>query len=280
MHLSADELAAVVARLGLRAPVVTPLPGGPLNRTFRLSDAQQDLVLRLAGEGGTALGADRAAELAMLELAATAGLGPPVVLAEPSRGLLVTSRIEGRALSYDDARQPATLARIGGWLARLHALEPPPDIAGIDIAARAASYLASLRAENPASPARELERRLARLRRSLPPPGRLVACHHDLHHLNLVDCGDTLVALDWEYAGPGDPAADLAACVCYHDLDRERSASLLASYGPGARSLADRLAPLCWVFDCLWYGWTGIAATQGAAVDTARRQRLIARLLT
>ncbi len=171
------------------------------------------------------------------------------------------------------------LGRIGRWLARLHGLDPPPRTGAIDIAARAATYLAELRATDAASPARELERQLARVRRSLPPPARLACCHHDLHHRNLIDCGDALVALDWEYAGPGDPTADLAACIAYHDLDRERGRSLLAGYGRGARMLAGRLEPIGWIFDCLWYGWIELAARQGAIIDAERRQKLLTRLL-
>lgn len=272
-------IAAVAAELGLDTPVVTPLAGGRSNRTFRLTDVSHDLVLRVAGTEAGAFGVDHQAELAMLRLAAPAGLAPPVALARPGEGLLVTHFVGGRVLARDDARQPATLARIGGWFARLHVLEPPAGVARIDIAARAAAYLGALRAQGPSALVRELELRLARLRGALRPPRRLTACHHDLHHLNLVDTGESLVALDWEYAGPGDPAADLAACVCYHDLDPEQCGALLGGYRVGSRSLVARLGPLCWVFDCLWYGWIEIAATRGIAPDAQRRQQLIDRLM-
>lgn len=273
------QVAAVVMEFGLDRPQVTTLAGGLLNRTLRLKDAHQDLVLHLAGAGAELLGADRHAELAMLQLAAGAGLAPRVVLSRPAEGLLVTHHVAGRVLTREDAREHGMLIRIGAWLARLHALEPPVGLAAIDIATRAAGYLQVLHARNSTTLLRDLGLRLSRLREKLPPPRRLAACHHDLHHFNLVDTGAGLVALDWEYSGPGDPAADLAACICYQDLDRRQTKILLASYGDASEELAARLELLVWVFDCLCYGWMEVVTTQGLAADPERRRRLLDRLM-
>jgi thiamine kinase len=271
-------VAAIAAELALQDPEITQLCGGLSNRSWRLRDARQDLVLRQSGAGAELLGADRRSELAMLEIAAAAGLAPPIVLARPAEGLLVTRHVDGRVLSRDELRGPAMLARIGAWFAKLHALSPPQGLASIDFGARAARYLQSLHGRLPATLLQELERGLAARRKAAPPPPRLAPCHHDLHHLNLVDQGDALIALDWEYAGPGDPAADLAACICYHDLDPKQTEALLIGYGDDSRPLLARLIPLCWIFDCLWFGWMEMAAKQDIVVDAGRRQRLIERL--
>ena len=273
-----DRIAAIAGELGLERPTVTVLPGGLLNRTLRLRDARHDVVLRLAGAGATALGVDRDAELAMQQLAASAGLAPAVLLARPAEGLLVTRHVVGRVLTRDEAREAGMLARIGTWLARLHALAPPAGLEPIDIAVRAAGYLQALGPGKSTALVRDLGRRLARLRGELPPPARLTACHHDLHHFNLVDTSATVIALDWEYAGPGDPVADLAACICYQDLDRQQIAILIDSYGGDSRQIAVRLAASVWVFDCLCYGWIEVAAMQGLATDPERRRGLIERL--
>jgi aminoglycoside phosphotransferase (APT) family kinase protein len=269
------SVAAIAAELGLRDPVVTELHGGLSNRSWRLRDAKQDLVLRQSGAGSGILGSDLRSELAMQEIAAAAGLAPSILLARPAEGLLVTRYMDGHVLSYDDVRVPAMLERIGSWFASLHSLAPPQGMAGIDLGVRAAGYLRTLRGRQPTVFLQELERGLAARRRSVLPPRQLAACHHDLHHLNLVDCGDALIALDWEYAGPGDPVADLAACIGYHDLDLQQIDTLLAGYGGDPRPLLARLVPLRWIFDCLWFGWMEIAAQQGVAVDAGRRQRLI-----
>jgi thiamine kinase len=273
-----DPAAAIAAELGLRQPEITALPGGLSNRSWRLRDAKQDLVLRQSGAVTGELGADGRAEIAMLEIAAAAGLAPQVVLARPDQGIMVTRYVGGHVLARTDVRQPAMLARIGAWFARLHALAPPQNLPIVDFGERAAGYLARMRAESPTPLIAELERRLVARRKTLPPPRRLAACHHDLHHLNLVDRGDALIALDWEYAGPGDPAADLAACIGYHDLDAQQVEALLAGHGGDSGSLHARLPALRWIFDCLWLGWTEVAALGGIAKDDGRRQRLIERL--
>jgi thiamine kinase-like enzyme len=271
-------VAAIAAELGLKDPVIKPLHGGQLNRSWRLRDARQDLALRLSGGGSGLLGANARTELAMQEIAAAAGLAPHIVLARPAAGLLVTRFVDGQVLSRDAVRRSEMLARIGAWFARLHALTPPQGLAGVDFGARAAGYLESLRRQLPEELLQDLANGLVRKRKSVPPPSRLVACHHDLHHLNVVDQGDALIALDWEYAGPGDPAADLAACICYHDLDTGQTDALLAGYGGESRALRSRLAPMSWIFDCLWLCWLEIAAHQGIVMDTGRRQCLIERL--
>lgn len=273
-----DRLATIAVELGLQDPVVTQLHGGLSNRSWRLRDARQDLVLRQAGAGGDLLGADRRSEFAMQGIAAAGGLAPAMILVRPAEGLLVTRYVDGRVLTRDELREPAMLKRVGAWFAKLHALVPPQGVAAIDLGVRAAGYLEILRGRLPIALLQELERGLAARRESLPAAQRLVACHHDLHHLNVVDEGDALVALDWEYAGPGDPAADLVACIGYHDLEPERIEALLGGYGANSESLRARLAPLRWIFDCLWLGWIEISAQPENAVDAARRQRLVDRL--
>lgn len=276
-HAVDRRLAAIAAELGLARPVVTPLPGGLANRTLRLQEGRHDYVLRLAGDAGGTLGANREHEFVMLRLAAAAGLAPGIVLARPAQGILVTRHVAGRAPEREAMRDPAFLRRVGAWIARLHAL-PPPRLPPVDFAVRAAAYLGDLQARSGSTEVAAIARRLAARQRALGPAARLVACHHDLHHRNFVDTGESLVVLDWEYAGPGDPAADLAACVGYHGLGRGEVAALLAGYGDDGAVLRARLDALGWIFDCLWFGWNGVAALAGLEADPGLQARLAARL--
>ncbi|MGQ0430419.1 MAG: choline/ethanolamine kinase family protein [Gammaproteobacteria bacterium] len=269
---------AVTAELGLAAPEVVALAGGPANFVLRLRDARRDLVLRVAGPGAAALGASRASEHAMHAQASAAGLAPELVLSRPEQGLLVTRHAAGRMLSRGDFEDSAQLQRIGAWVARLHALPPPPGLPFIDFGARAAGYLATLKSRAPCPAVDELAGRLAERRGSLT-PARAVSCHHDLHHRNFIDAGDRLLAIDWEYAGPGDRAADLASCIGYHGLGPALQEALLSGYGSGSPLLRARLMELGWIFRCLWYGWNAVAALEGMAQDPALQSRLAAELL-
>jgi thiamine kinase-like enzyme len=87
-----------------------------------------------------------------------------------------------------------------------------------------------------------------------------------------------LLAVDWEYAGPGDPAADFAACIGYHALDGAAVDALLDGYGPAGFALRERIGALGWIFDCLWYGWNATASLEGLEIDRAEQAELAARL--
>ena len=274
----AAGVAAAIEALGLAHPVVTPLAGGILNRSFRVREGDEDLVLKLAGDAAPALGASRRSEFAMQALAAGVGLAPPVVLADEARGFMVSRHASGRTLSAGDMQDARLLARIGAWIAALHALPVPAGLAVVDFGERAASYLSRLQADSPGRFPGRLANELAARRASLPRPEQLAACHHDLHHRNFIDDGRRLLAVDWEYAGPGDPAADLASCVGYHGLRDDGIDALLGGYGQGGAELRERVAKLAWIFDCLWFGWNAAAALSGSAPDMDEQAVLAARL--
>jgi aminoglycoside phosphotransferase (APT) family kinase protein len=269
-----EAVAAATAALGLENPEVSELAGGAANRTWRVIDARHDLVLKIPGGAARALGGGGDPEFAMQSLASSNGLAPPIVLVDRARGFIVSRHAAGAVPALDDMRRAPLLRRVGNFLARLHALPPPANLPAVDFGERAAGYLERLAGGHAAALGRELGRRRA----ALGAPARLAPCHHDLHHRNLIDGGGRLLAVDWEYAGPGDPAADLAACIGYHGLDGEQAGALYAGYGAADPALRARVAALGWIFDCLWFGWNAAAVEEGLAPDPGEQARLAARL--
>ncbi len=269
------RLDAVAEELGLADARREALAGGgSANQCFRLAAAGRDLVVRLGGDTA-GLGTDRDSEWRLQAAAAEAGLAPAVMLARPAEGLLVSAWVAGRVLTRDAAREPAMIERVGAWFAALHALPAPAGLRRVDIVARAEACLARLPAHGDAAAVAALQSLLQQARRHCPPCEAPAACHHDLQHRNLIDTGSGLVAVDWEYGGLGDPAADLAAYACYHDLDEAGAMLLLESAGRPAPP--EWLYWLCRAFDCLWYGWLQLAGDTAAAT-AADRLRLHARL--
>jgi aminoglycoside phosphotransferase (APT) family kinase protein len=274
----ASAVATASAALGLARPEVMPLPGGVANRSLRLREGGRDFVLRLASEAAAGLGAGGRPEVAMQALAAAAGLAPPIVLADPGGRFIVMEHAAGGSPGAAAMRDERLLRRIGAWLARLHALAPPAGLVAVDYGERAAGYLARVSAARPEPFVSRLARELERRRAALPPPARLAACHHDLHRRNLIDDGERILAVDWEYAGPGDPAADFAACAGYHGLGADGIEALLEGYGGAQHAMRSRIDALAWIFDCLWYGWNAAAALDGLEPDRGEQARLAARL--
>jgi thiamine kinase len=290
------ELAAFEAgRAMLRAgAVAVPLVGGLTNRTWRVTSREADWVLRLGGSRDAALAIDRRAELVAVRAAAERGLAPRCVHAAAARGVLVLEYVAGTVWSRAMARSRDGAGRIGAWLRELHAVPVPAGLPDVDPRTTIPGYLArpSAVAGPVARPA--LARRAGEALRGYAPRARAF-CHHDVHHLNVVELSTGLAAtadgadesrapavpagrlvlLDWEYAGAGDPAMDLAAYASYHDLDDLARASLLAAYGPAVTR--DQLYRACEVFDCLQALWHDAAGSWDRLEDDARHA-LVGRL--
>jgi thiamine kinase-like enzyme len=172
-------------------------------------------------------------------MAAGLGIGPEVVWASPEAAVLVTRFVEGRVLTPDDLRVPATLDRVAAAVRRVHA---GPAIPGVFSACRTVeAYRVVARRHGVGLPA-GLDDWLA-LACGIEagrPPGAAVPCHNDLLAANLIDDGTRIRILDWEYAGMGDPFFDLGNLAANAELGADEERRLLVAYGaePSAPVLA------------------------------------------
>jgi thiamine kinase len=241
---------SLCGRLGLVDPSVTPLEGGSRNRSYRLADGRQDLVLRVDGEHDEAYAVTREAEYAAQRHAARHGLAPSLRLA--GKGWSITEFVPGPPWSREHAASAAGAARAGEWLARLHALPVPAGLPTVRFLASLGSYANQLGDTDATGRIVEKGRRMARDLGEVTP----VLCHNDLHHLNLIDSPRDLLAIDWEYAGAGDPRLDLAGYVAYHDLARPAVAALLESYAAHRSPCSlEELERARWLFESVWWAW-------------------------
>lgn len=253
----AATLGEVAQRLGLEERALGPLAGGSRNHLYRLGEPPRVVAVRLAGEGDEALGVFRDSELLAQRAAAGAGLAPPVLFADAAAGVLVSGWVTGRPWERHEAAHPVALRRFAQWLRALHAVAPPAGLRRVDFHESLANYARLLGEEHPsASPWRDA----GRWRLELGEPARLVLCHHDLHHSNVVDSGAALVVVDWEYAGLGDPLMDLAGFASYQHLDAEAAALLVDAYGASESISVERLATARRLFDAVAVAWAAVFA--------------------
>jgi thiamine kinase-like enzyme len=185
----------------------------------------ETFVLRIGGKDTELLGIDRNVEHRASLAAAALGIGPEVVAFVEPEGYLVTRFVEGE-VGRVSAAEAAALLR------RFHA---GPAIAGRFDAFRVVeTYAATARERGVALPAGyaaakatadRIERRRGRFE-----PG---PCHNDLLAANFIHDGERLWIVDWEYAGMGDPAFDLANFAVSNDLDEAGDRELLEAYGGG-----------------------------------------------
>jgi len=276
-----ELLRARAATRALADGAMTRLTGGLSNQAWRVEQGGQTWYARLGYEDAERLGVNRRSECALLAVVAAAGFAPDVLVCDPSTGLLVTRYIEGRTWQVTDAGEPRNLARVGSLLARLHTTPPAPGIAAVSYAEQA-RRLASTIPDGDATAAalqRRADQAFERIERRQP---RRALCHHDLHHLNVVDTGARLWLVDWEYGGVGDPLFDLAGFLALHELGAAETDLLLGAYGAGVSFDREVLSEARWAFDYvqwLWYRFclAGRADTAGALAE--REARLASRLL-
>ncbi len=204
---------------------IEPLGGGITNRNFRVRVDGELFVLRIGGADTELLGIDRRVEHDASRAAAELGIGPEVVAFVEPEGYLVTRYVEGEV-------GQASAAEIAPLLRRFHGGRP---IAGRFDAFRVVEAYAETAAqyglEVPSAyrRAHELAARIEARRGPVP----LRPCHDDLLAANFIHDGERVWIVDWEYAGMGDPAFDLANYAVNNALDEDGDRELLALYGGG-----------------------------------------------
>jgi thiamine kinase-like enzyme len=306
-----DELEQVAARYvpGSGKLDIHRLSNGLVNETYRVLRDGSAYALRVAASNPCDLGLDRAWEARVLECAVRGGLAPVVEYCDPQRGILIARWVDGRSWNPVDVRRQSNLSRMAELLRRIHALPMPTParvmspMKWIGYYSAAAQQSTRWNPSSTAAPSAAAALRTAatgRLAALAALPGvDPVVCHSDLHTLNLIDRGDSMVLLDWEYAHAADPLWDLAGWSANNDFEDELERDLLASYTgrPPTRDEYLRLRLLGWLYDYVCLLWcelylnlyrdarSGVAA-RGAAPDdatvngaAARAQQLAARLI-
>ncbi len=224
----------VVRRLpgwaGAASVRVTPLEGGITNENHRVEVDGEAFVVRLGGRQAELLGIDRHREAAATSAAARLGVGPEVVWARPEEGVLVTRFVSGRVLTPADLHDPAILARVVHALAQVHG---GPPIAGRFSPFRTVEAYREVATRHGVAlpPAFDDWLALGHRIEAVLPPGESVPCHNDLLAANLIDEGNRIRILDWEYAAMGDPFFDLGNLASNAELGPAEERRLVALYG-------------------------------------------------
>jgi len=218
-----EQALARIWPLGVES--VEPLGGGITNHNFKVRAGGESFVLRVGGKGTEMLGIDRRVEHEASLAAAALGIAPEVVAFLEPEGYLVTRFVAGEP-GRVSVREAANLLRC------FHAGQAIPgdfDAFAVIEAYTATAYAAGIGRPSGYAEAKQTVDRIARRRGSF----EACPCHNDLLAANFIHAGERLWIVDWEYAGMGDPAFDLANFAVNNGLDEAGDHELLAAYGGG-----------------------------------------------
>jgi thiamine kinase-like enzyme len=266
------------ATAGLADGELLPIEGGLSNRAWRLDARGQSYFVRIGHPDAARLGVDRVSECRVLHAVAAAGLAPAVVACEPSLDLLVTRYVDAAPWQAPDVALPGNLRRAADCLRRLHGTTLPDGVHTVDYSCQARS----LESELPPGDglAQDLRARAAQaFARLQDRPVAWTLCHHDLHHLNVLDDGARLWLVDWEYGGRGDPLMDIAGFVAMHELGAAATAEFIAAYDRLGSAERARLDDARWAFDYVQWLWYRLRFAGNPREGGAHAERLAQRLL-
>lgn len=260
-----DAVRSVPALAALDVIDVTHLDGMS-NTTCLVRVDDRRVVVRIPAGGDDPV-VDRVVELANTKAAAAEGLGPNLVYADPARQLLVTQYVDGAPLTRATVRRGTMIEQVARVLARLHALDASRFRGRFVVGTVLERYRRRLARAGDRLNGDDIAllRRAQRVCATLGRTAAVVPCHNDPWHSNIINAGDRLVLVDWEYSGIGDAVWDLAHFAVEADLDPDETERLLYAWsgGPPPPLLRARLALWRPVTDVVWGLWARVQHNGG-----------------
>ena len=272
------RLAACTATRGLAGGRIARIEGGLTNKAWRLDANGGRWFVRLGHPQSIRLGVDRTSECIVVRAAAAAGLAPAVHACDPASGLLVTRFVDGRTWTATDVQGTGSLQRVAERLRQLHGLPLPAGVHDVDYE-RQASQLAADLPGCDATATRLAGRAAAAFERIGDGGYPTAMCHNDLHHLNLLDDGERLWLVDWEYGGRGNPLFDVAGFLALHDLGPAATREFLEAYGLLDATARGHLDDARWLFDYVQWLWYRSRFPDPVGDEAWYAERLAQRLL-
>ena len=210
---------------------ITPLGGGITNVNLSLRDGERRYVVRL-GNDIPEHGVMRWNELELSKAAWALGVAPAVHHQET--GALVLELIEAKTFEESDVRDDNNLTRIIDLVARVHRglgqyLKTPILTFWPYQVIRTYAKQLSENGSTYTSELSDLLKRAAELEVSTGPV-ELVVGHNDLLAANILDDGEQLWLIDWEYGGFNSPLFDLAGLAGNNGLSEAQECAMLEQY--------------------------------------------------
>ena len=250
------------------------LSGGLSNFNLTADDAGERYVIRV-GEDEPFFGVSRDHELRAFRAAHAAGVAPEVVYAEP--GLMVIRFIEGRSLLPADVHEPARLAKVARLFRQLHG-EAHKHLHSTGFMFwpfqhhRAYIRLLQERSDRLYGRWRDMLPGLAAANEALERamgPATIVFGHNDLNPQNIMDDGERVWFVDWEFGGFTVDLFDLGVLAMNIEIRPDEIDPYLETYfeAPATDELRHRFAAATVVAAIRETTWSFVSEVMDKPID-------------
>jgi thiamine kinase-like enzyme len=206
--------------------------GGLTNRNYRIDAPNGRFVLRLAGEG-TSEYIDRAVEEHNARVAAEAGVNAEVLYFDTANGTMLCRYIDDSVtMDADRFNDLAAVERAARAFRKLHRCGRAFQTR-FELFEQIDNYLGVVKKLDAALPDGydAVHGRASAVREALGAHALPVApCHCDPLAENLLDTGDRMYIIDFEYSGNNDPMWDLGDLSVEAEFDNEQDRALMNAY--------------------------------------------------
>lgn len=279
---------------GTESARVTKLAGGASNVNVRIDGESESWALRLCMPDADRWGVDRAAAIQAMVNGSEVGVCPRLIAHKLPEGHYLSEFVVSQMLTKDMLRSDDLIPAVAQTLRLLHTAQATDhDFSPFE---DMRTFLELGAAEGAAQPV-GLDANLARAMRvealfkTRNAPRAF--CHSDHVPQNWLWVGDAFKLVDWDYAGNGWIAFELASFACQAELTAAETELLLTSYDPdvddGGRARVELMRFVAGVREATWAvmaepilggqtkpadGWTyqGYAATNLAQAEAVVAQ--------
>ena len=236
---------------------IQAVPGGITNENYRVIVDGQPYFVSIPGASTELLAVDRDNKYHNTLAAAAVGVGPQVVQHLPEHHVMVLEFIQGDTMTPATMAAPGMPARLARVLRKLHA--GPRFLKDFNIFRLAEFYLGVLDKHGWRVPD-GCRRRLAilgRMESAACGSGTVcVPCTNDLVAENIIDDGQRLRLIDFDYSGNNDPCCELGNACQELQYNEDQYAELCAAYfGEPRRHLLARMHLYAIMSDIIWSLW-------------------------
>ena len=236
------------------------MPGGITNQNFRVNVDRQSFFVSIPGARTEFLAVDRDNKYYNTMAAAAVGAGPRVVHHLPDCQVMVLEFIIGATMTPATMAAPGMPGRLAQILLKLHG--GSRFLKDFNVFRLAEFYLRILDQNQWPVPA-DCRNRMAdqqRMEKAVSRPGLpLVPCTNDLVAENIIDDGQKLWLIDFDYSGNNDPCSELGNACQELQYNEDQYAELCAAYfGEPHRHLLARMHLYAIMSDFIWTLWGAI----------------------